>query len=164
EVLSSSGLIHAADASPDIRFPGGADDAQKKPLRARRVRSGTADELVVATREDGRVTGLREGLRLGLRGGLSCLFVTRGRGPHVVVVRESGGDELLQRVVFEDLPPRHVGDRVLLLRHRSPEIRRSVDAGPMVIGTNGATGQQYAREKNRGLHLVAGSWMSKKIA
>src|SRR5262245_54772840 len=89
EILCSSSLISAADATPEIYFPGCAGYTQEEPLSSRCVRGRTVDELIVTEARDRQIIQVRKVFRPRLRSYLARLFDARHSDGHVVVVGQS---------------------------------------------------------------------------
>ena len=102
---------------------------------------------------------LRHELRTRLRLERTGLIYPSQRDAKVVVVRERGADEVLQRRILEHAPPRQVREGIRRRRFRTfAERDRRVDGGSLVVRANGAAGQsQECAQPNyaaRGGHCV----------
>src|SRR5262249_40357030 len=98
--------------------------------------------------ENRQIVQMREVLRPGLRGHLPRLFHTRYGGGQIIIVGQGRLDEFLQGFIFENLPPRQVGQGVLLLRAGPTKVCRRGYVWSSVVGTGQATCQKQAQEKN----------------
>src|ERR1019366_886666 len=108
--LCAGGFVESADASPQINFPRGVHVSRKNITNRAGRRRGVSASNIFSTGGSGRVIYLwkKSGSRLRRHG--SRLFNARDGEAQIVIVHERGANQILQRVVVEDLPPWKIGE------------------------------------------------------
>jgi len=111
EELGAGGFVQAANAAPEIDFPGGVA-REKKSVRGPAGESGRAIGGVLAAADGALVIELRK------KGGAifhqdgAGLFDASDGDTKVVVVGEGSADEVVEGLVFESFPPGEIGEGV----------------------------------------------------
>src|SRR5581483_8498801 len=139
----SGRFVEPPDATPNVDFPTCAADGERESRQAAVSSGGTAEELVLAAADAAAVVDRGEVLRTRLGGHLAGLFDARGRDRQIEIVRQSSFHEAFQGLVFEEIPPRQVGQGGLLSGNlSSAKGRRRAHFWSLVIRSHCASFEQ----------------------
>src|SRR5262249_13724006 len=144
--LRPGALRGAADAAPEVDLPGHVEGPREDvegavPREAEELPTAGRLRVVAALGEDRGPRRHPDAERL--------VDPSNGR-LQVVVVAERLGDEELQHVVLEDVPPRQVGERLGQLDVIATEVLRYRRVGSLVVGADGAGLEGERREQGGG--------------
>src|SRR5262249_23639355 len=154
EQIAPRRLRGPPETTPEVELPGEVEGAHGTERRLELQRRPITENPRVGR---ARVSGDVRELEGAVDGNLGPRVEDPRRGnPQIVVRAEGSTQELLEHRVLENLPPGQIADRFFArgnIRRLPAEIGRDLDLRALVIGPDGAPGQQQCgREENEWSH------------